>query len=218
MPAHYDEPSELRAPSGAAGLAGSHTDVPCLEVDNRPPGWTVNETSSEARTGSAEQPLCGSVQWWLPVAEWSRPPCRRQTPHGDRPLGSPGRRARGAECRRAPGAERTEVSLIDPLGGGGIGALGGFGPFKEVTGDRRGAPMRPDMAEVLVERPRLPSPVTRGRDRRRFRDMSEVAFLPMKAGYRLQSRPVTRATPNRSIPLPPLSRLAPKPHHGWPGR
>lgn len=44
--------------------------------------------------------------------------------------------------------------------------------------------MRLDMAKVLVERPRPPSRVPRGRDGRKFRDMSEAAFLPMKAGYR----------------------------------
>jgi hypothetical protein len=44
--------------------------------------------------------------------------------------------------------------------------------------------MRPDMPKVLVERPRLPSRVPRGRDGRKFRDTSDAAFLPMKAGYR----------------------------------
>jgi hypothetical protein len=44
--------------------------------------------------------------------------------------------------------------------------------------------MRPDMAKVLVERPRPASRVPRGRDGRRFRDASDAAFLPMKAGYR----------------------------------
>lgn len=44
--------------------------------------------------------------------------------------------------------------------------------------------MRPDMAKVIVERPRPPSRVPRGRDGRRFRDSSDAAFLPMKAGYR----------------------------------
>jgi hypothetical protein len=43
--------------------------------------------------------------------------------------------------------------------------------------------MRPDMAKVLVERPRPRSRVPRGRDGRKFRDASEAAFLPMKAGY-----------------------------------
>jgi hypothetical protein len=44
--------------------------------------------------------------------------------------------------------------------------------------------MRPDMAKVLVERPRPPSRVPRGGDGRRFRDTSDAPFLPMKAGYR----------------------------------
>ena len=44
--------------------------------------------------------------------------------------------------------------------------------------------MRPDMAKVIVERPRPPSRVPRGRDGRHFRDASDAAFLPMKAGYR----------------------------------
>jgi hypothetical protein len=44
--------------------------------------------------------------------------------------------------------------------------------------------MRPDMAKVLVERPRPPSRVPRGRDGRKFRDASDAAFLPMKVGYR----------------------------------
>lgn len=44
--------------------------------------------------------------------------------------------------------------------------------------------MRPDMAKVLVERARPPSRVPRGRDGRRFRDTTEAASLPMKAGYR----------------------------------
>jgi hypothetical protein len=44
--------------------------------------------------------------------------------------------------------------------------------------------MRPDMPKVLVERPRPPSRVPRGRDGRKFRDHSDAAFLPMKAGYR----------------------------------
>jgi hypothetical protein len=44
--------------------------------------------------------------------------------------------------------------------------------------------MRPDMSKVLVERPRLPSRVPYGRDGRKFRDTSDAAFLPMKAGYR----------------------------------
>jgi hypothetical protein len=44
--------------------------------------------------------------------------------------------------------------------------------------------MRPDIAKVIVERPRPPSRVPRGRDGRRFRDASDTAFLPMKAGYR----------------------------------
>ncbi len=44
--------------------------------------------------------------------------------------------------------------------------------------------MRPDMPKVLVERPRPPSRVPRGRDGRKFRDQSDAVFLPMKAGYR----------------------------------
>jgi hypothetical protein len=44
--------------------------------------------------------------------------------------------------------------------------------------------MRPDMPKILVERPRPPSRVPRGRDGRKFRDQSDAAFLPMKAGYR----------------------------------
>ena len=44
--------------------------------------------------------------------------------------------------------------------------------------------MRPDMAKILVERPRPPSRIPRGRDGRKFRDRSDAAFLPMKAGYR----------------------------------
>jgi hypothetical protein len=44
--------------------------------------------------------------------------------------------------------------------------------------------MRPDMSKILVERPRPPSRVPRGRDGRKFRDQSDAAFLPMKAGYR----------------------------------
>ncbi|MGB6449342.1 MAG: hypothetical protein WBE92_01170 [Steroidobacteraceae bacterium] len=40
------------------------------------------------------------------------------------------------------------------------------------------------MSKILVERPRPPSRVPRGRDGRRFRDQSDAAFLPMKAGYR----------------------------------
>jgi hypothetical protein len=44
--------------------------------------------------------------------------------------------------------------------------------------------MRPDMAKIIVERPRPPSRVPRGRDGRRFRDASDSPFLPMKAGYR----------------------------------
>jgi hypothetical protein len=44
--------------------------------------------------------------------------------------------------------------------------------------------MRPDMFKILVERPRPPSRVPRGRDGRKFRDRSDAAFLPMKAGYR----------------------------------
>jgi len=44
--------------------------------------------------------------------------------------------------------------------------------------------MRPDMPKVLVERPRPPSRAPRGRDGRRFRNASDAAFLPMKAGYR----------------------------------
>jgi hypothetical protein len=47
-----------------------------------------------------------------------------------------------------------------------------------------GAPMRPDMPKILVERPRPPSRVPRGRDGRKFRDRSDAPFLPMKAGYR----------------------------------
>jgi hypothetical protein len=44
--------------------------------------------------------------------------------------------------------------------------------------------MRPDMFKVLVERPRVRSRDARGRDGRKFRDQSDAAFLPMKAGYR----------------------------------
>ena len=44
--------------------------------------------------------------------------------------------------------------------------------------------MRPDMAKVLVERPRLPPHNPRGSDGRRFRDSSDAPHLPMKAGYR----------------------------------
>jgi hypothetical protein len=44
--------------------------------------------------------------------------------------------------------------------------------------------MRVDMPKILVERPRPPSRVPRGRDGRKFRDGSDAAFLPMKAGYR----------------------------------
>lgn len=44
--------------------------------------------------------------------------------------------------------------------------------------------MRPDMAKVIVERPRPQPKDPRGRDGRRFRDVSDAAFLPMKAGYR----------------------------------
>jgi hypothetical protein len=44
--------------------------------------------------------------------------------------------------------------------------------------------MRPDMSKILVERPRPPSRVPRGRDGRKFRDQSDAGFLPMKAGYR----------------------------------
>ena len=44
--------------------------------------------------------------------------------------------------------------------------------------------MRPDMSKILVERPRPPSRVPRGHDGRKFRDQSDAAFLPMKAGYR----------------------------------
>lgn len=44
--------------------------------------------------------------------------------------------------------------------------------------------MRTDMPKILVERPRLPSREPRGRDGRKFRDLSDAAFLPMKAGYR----------------------------------
>jgi hypothetical protein len=44
--------------------------------------------------------------------------------------------------------------------------------------------MRPDMPKILVERPRPPSRVPRGRDGRKFRDQSDAPFLPMKAGYR----------------------------------
>jgi len=43
--------------------------------------------------------------------------------------------------------------------------------------------MRPDMFKILVERPRPPSRVPRGRDGRKFRNRSDAAFLPMKAGY-----------------------------------
>jgi hypothetical protein len=44
--------------------------------------------------------------------------------------------------------------------------------------------MRPNMPRILEERPRPPSRVPRGRDGRKFRDQSDAAFLPMKAGYR----------------------------------
>jgi hypothetical protein len=44
--------------------------------------------------------------------------------------------------------------------------------------------MRPDMPKILVERSRPPSRVPHGRDGRKFRDQSDAAFLPMKAGYR----------------------------------
>ena len=44
--------------------------------------------------------------------------------------------------------------------------------------------MRPDMPKILVERPRPPSRVPPGRDGRKFRDQSDAAFLPVKAGYR----------------------------------
>jgi hypothetical protein len=44
--------------------------------------------------------------------------------------------------------------------------------------------MRTDMFKILVERPRRQSGVPRGRDGRKFRDRSDAAFLPMKAGYR----------------------------------
>ena len=44
--------------------------------------------------------------------------------------------------------------------------------------------MRPDMPKILVERPRPPSRVPRGRGGRKFRNRSDAAFLPTKAGYR----------------------------------
>lgn len=44
--------------------------------------------------------------------------------------------------------------------------------------------MRPDIAKIIVERPRRPSRDPRGRDGRQFRDCSDAPFLPMKAGYR----------------------------------
>ena len=44
--------------------------------------------------------------------------------------------------------------------------------------------MRPDMAKIIVERPRPSRRDPRGRDGRRFRDSSDAQFLPMKAGYR----------------------------------
>ena len=44
--------------------------------------------------------------------------------------------------------------------------------------------MRPDMAKIIVERPRPPIREPRGRDGRRFRNASDSSFLPMKAGYR----------------------------------
>ncbi len=44
--------------------------------------------------------------------------------------------------------------------------------------------MRPDMAKIIVERPRPPVWEPHGRDGRRFRNSSDAAFLPMKAGYR----------------------------------
>ena len=43
--------------------------------------------------------------------------------------------------------------------------------------------MRPDMAKIIVERPRPLSRILHGRDGRRFRDASDATFLPMKAGY-----------------------------------
>lgn len=48
----------------------------------------------------------------------------------------------------------------------------------------QGAPMRPDMPKILVERPRLRSRIACGRDGRKFRNRSDAAFLPTKAGYR----------------------------------
>lgn len=44
--------------------------------------------------------------------------------------------------------------------------------------------MRPDMAKIIVERPRPLSRTLHGRDGCRFRDASDAPFLPMKAGYR----------------------------------
>lgn len=44
--------------------------------------------------------------------------------------------------------------------------------------------MRDDMFKVIVERPRRKSRDPRGRDGRHYRDASDAAFLPAKAGYR----------------------------------
>jgi hypothetical protein len=44
--------------------------------------------------------------------------------------------------------------------------------------------MRPDMAKIIVERPRPGIREPRGHDGRRFRNVSDSRFLPMKAGYR----------------------------------
>lgn len=44
--------------------------------------------------------------------------------------------------------------------------------------------MRPDMAKIIVERPRPGIREPRGHDGRRFRNASDSSFLPMKAGYR----------------------------------
>lgn len=48
--------------------------------------------------------------------------------------------------------------------------------------------MRADMPKILVERPRPPSRVPRGRGGRKFRDQSDAAFLPMKAGSHVRAR------------------------------
>jgi hypothetical protein len=48
----------------------------------------------------------------------------------------------------------------------------------------KGAPMRSDMAKIIVERPRAPVWAPNGGDGRRFRNSNDAAFLPIKAGYR----------------------------------